>query len=266
MSPQLIAELCGVKFAPANLDDLVEAVQEAQSGEVQKPLTVGYVNPHVVTTATNDEAISKHLADCDQVLIDGTGVWLALRLWRWGIKRMPAYRAADHLVYNGILKGSTILIGLEPELIPLAGEHVEATCPQIDIAGTFDGYMSNDEMAAALADTPADVILIGAGSPKSEEIANTARLTHPNAIIFHVVGGTLNVYADSRRHAPGVLSFLGIDWLHRYITEPHTRERYQKGIPEFLRAFSNGPNAVRQVAGQSVDPLGDRAEKFSASA
>jgi len=245
----LAAELCGVRFAPSNLSDVVDAVEAAQAGPRRTPLTIGYVNPHVVTSATSDPTIAAHLANCDHVCIDGTGVWLALRLWRWGIKRLPAYRVADHLLDSGTLRGSTILIGIEPERIDRAGVHVSKRSPSVNVAAAVHGYLSNEELTGVLKQTPAENILIGAGSPRSEQIATLARATHPNAIIFNIGGGTLNVYAGGRQHAPPILFTLGIDWIHRYITEPQTRPRYRRGIPDFVRAVLAGPNAVASTGG-----------------
>lgn len=50
---------------------------------------------------------------------------------------------------------------------------------------------------------------------------------------FHIGGGTVRLYAGTKRRAPRWLSRLGLEWAHRITFEPATRARYLAGGLEF---------------------------------
>ena len=239
-----VAELAGVRFRPSGMDALERAIGDALSSPQEQPLTIGYVNPHVITSAAEHSKIVEHLDACDHVCVDGIGVWLALRLWRQGIERLPAYRAADQVLDGGILRGKAAVIGIEPNEIEHAVEGIRARNSSIEIVGLADGFRTDREIATMISDSGPRVILIGAGSPRSEQVAVVCRQVAPNAVIFHVGAGTLKTWAGRREHAPRILSTLGIDWLYRYVKEPHTRARYRHGIPAFIRRVMAEPTSI----------------------
>ncbi len=246
MTRSIDAQLAGVEFRPVNLDSLTRAVARAQG--TSAALRIGYVNPHIISLGRTNTAVREHLAACDVVLIDGTGVWLALRLWRWGIRRMPAYRASDELVYSGALGGRTVVIGIEPDDVVHAASHLQEHGPALDVTDSTHGYATDREVVALLDAAEPRNVLIGAGSPRSEEVASLVHSHCPDALVFTVGAGTLKVYAGVRTHAPKLLSTLGLDWAYRFWREPHTRVRYMRGIPDFLRQVVAGPNYVRDVS------------------
>lgn len=252
-SNQLLATLSGVRFRPSNYAVIAKAIDEELTRHERpecspRGLTIGYVNPHVITSAMSHPEILLHLDECDYVCIDGTGVWLALQLWRHGIERLPAYRACDYLLDSGVLRGSLAVIGIAPELIGPAADEIVRRNPNVDIVVQAHGFSTDDEIEASLANSQPQTILIGAGAPRSEQFALIARRVCPDAIVFHVGGGTFNNYAGVRPHAPRILSTLGVDWIHRFVTEPHTRARYLKGLPDFAFRVRQGPNSVEVEA------------------
>lgn len=258
-----LAQLAGVHFQPCGYDRLERSIDAALSADQATPLTVGYVNPHVITTAAEHPVIGQHLDACDHVCVDGIGIWLALGLWRRGIERLTAYRATEQLLSRGILRGPTALIGIEPELVDQAGEGLVARNASVQLVGVSHGFSSDAEIADMLDGSGARLILIGAGSPRSEHIAAVARQSIPDAVIFHVGAGTVAHWAGDRSHAPPLLSALGVEWAYRFAKEPHTRERYLHGIPQFIRQTIADPNSVvatheKPAGHQTVD--GERSE------
>lgn len=254
-----LAEVAGVRFRPSRFEDIERAISGGLSGD-RSGVTIGYANPHVVTTAEEHPEIGKHLEACDHVCVDGIGVWLALGLWRHGVERLPAYRAADDLVSSGVLHGRTAVIGIEADLIEQAASGLAARSSTIDVVGFIDGFSSDGEISTMLEQEKPELILIGAGSPKSEQIAELARRTCPQATIFHVGAGTLKNWAGEREHAPQILSALGIDWIYRFLKEPHTRPRYSEGIPQFVRRTLTESRSVtytdaaKQLVGDATPP------------
>ena len=94
-------------------------------------------------------------------------------------------------------------------------------------------------------------MLIGAGSPRSESLANLARGLLPDAVVFHCGAGTLKTWAGTKRRAPAWLSRAGLEWLHRVAFEPHARARYLVGGPRFvaslLRSNDSPPDSRKAV-------------------
>lgn len=246
MTARLEATVGSVTFAPCSLDEIISTVDRALEPSAS-PVTLGYANPHVVTSAVEHPAIEEHLAQCDQVCIDGVGLWLALRAWKFDIERLPAYQAFDALVERQVLRGRMIVIGIEPGVVDQAAASICERCPDLELVATADGFCSDDQVSSVLRNTPADLVVIGAGTPRSEQIATIARDLAPDAVVMHVGAGTLKVYAGVRRHAPSIWSRLGVDWIHRFFTEPHTRDRYRTGIPEFIRLVNAHPHGVQKV-------------------
>lgn len=246
MALSYVAELAGVRFRPSGFGAIETEIDDALSAG-HGPLTIGYVNPHVITSAAKDAKIVEHLADCDHVCVDGTGVWLALRLWRFGIERLTAYRGADELIDAGVLRGPTAVIGIEPDQIERAATGLVERNASIDIVGLAHGYRTDAEIVAMVEDSEPRLVLIGAGSPRSEQIALIVREAAPEAVIFHVGAGTLKAWAGERSHAPRILSLLAFEWLYRFAKEPHTRSRYRRGIPEFIRLAVSKPSSMVAV-------------------
>ena len=202
-------------------------------------LTVGFVNPHVYVTARDAPAVREHLGACDLVCVDGVGVALAHRLTGRG--RVPR-TVAEHL-FRAFWTGCphavpAVLIGIETDALTRAAAVLDAASTGPRVAGTLDGW-ADDATVRGFLDAHADarLVLIGAGSPRSEAIANLARRALPDAVVFHCGAGTLKTWAGTKRRAPAWVSRAGLEWLHRIAFEPHARARYLVGGPRFARAL-----------------------------
>ena len=218
-------------------------------------LTVGFVNPHVYVTARDAPAVRAHLDACDLVCVDGVGVALAHRLVGYrpfgrrvaGGGRVPR-TVAEHLFRAFWTRCphavSAVLIGIETDALTRAAAALDAASAGPRVAGTLDGWADDAAVSAFLeAHAGARLVLIGAGSPRSEAIANLARRALPGAVVFHCGAGTLKTWAGTKRRAPAWVSRAGLEWLHRIAFEPHARARYLVGGPRFARALlrSNDP-------------------------
>ena len=202
-------------------------------------LGVGFVNPHVYVTAADAPVVREHLGACDLVCVDGVGVALAHRLAGRG--RVPR-TVAEHL-FRTFWTGSrravpTIVIGIEPGTVGRAAAALDAASAGPRVVGALDGFADDASVRTFLGAHPhARLVLIGAGSPRSEAIAAIARRRLPDAVVFHCGAGTLKTWAGTKRRAPAALSRLGLEWLHRIAFEPHARARYLVGGPRFLAAL-----------------------------
>ncbi len=222
-----------------------------------QPLVIGYVNPHVVSVASLKPAVRQHLQRADFTCVDGVGTSLVLRGRGIPVERLPAHRLLDHLLGLPSFQGSMVAIGIEKHLIERAAGAIAAARPDLEMAGSLDGFAAASEVEGFLREhRGVNIVLIGASSPKSEQIAEIAAEYCDHAVVFHCGAGSLKVWAQARRHAPRWINRIGLDWLYRFVREPETRTRYTLGSISFLRALRQGVGRVEPtpVGGRATDP------------
>ncbi len=118
----------------------------------------------------------------------------------------------------------------------MSARNINALNTGFNIVASLDGFANKEDYEVfLLKHKSVQWVLIGAGSPKSENIASQALALCSRAIVFHIGAGTIKVYAGTKRRAPAWMSSMGLEWAHRTLFEPHTRERYTKGIVQFLK-------------------------------
>lgn len=66
----------------------------------------------------------------------------------------------------------------------------------------------------------ANVLMVGVGSPKQEKWIVKYRDQLPNIDIFMAVGAAIDFEAGNKPRAPKVVSYLGLEWLYRLMSEP----------------------------------------------
>ena len=197
-------------------------------------LMVGFINPHVYNCAVEEADVAVFLEDCEYVCVDGVGVTVAARLLhRMGLSRVVATDLFDDFVsldrpLNALLVGTTMAEAVA------AADKINARSPGLRIVEAVDGFRDLADYENLLGrHQRVDAVLVGAGSPKSEQILLRARQLCPTALLFHIGAGTIKLYSDTKRKAPGLLSRLGLEWVHRIVYEPHTRSRYFGGAWRF---------------------------------
>ncbi|MEO1297887.1 MAG: WecB/TagA/CpsF family glycosyltransferase [Cyanobacteria bacterium J06636_16] len=66
----------------------------------------------------------------------------------------------------------------------------------------------------------ANVLMVGVGAPKQEKWIVKYRDQLPNIDIFMAVGAAIDFEAGNKPRAPKMLSYLGLEWLYRLVSEP----------------------------------------------
>jgi N-acetylglucosaminyldiphosphoundecaprenol N-acetyl-beta-D-mannosaminyltransferase len=112
---------------------------------------------------------------------------------------------------------------------------LEARFPGLRVAGTHDGYFTedrNDGVVEAIRSSGARLLFAGLGSPRQELwLAGHLRATGCGVAIG--VGGSFDVFAGRVERAPQAFQRLGLEWLYRLIREPR-RWRRQLALPKFV--------------------------------
>jgi len=170
----------------------------------------------------------RFVADADLVVADGQPlVWLSPLFGH----RLPARVAGIDLIEQLAEQAarthhSIYLLGAEPDTVATAAAELQSRHPGLAIAGAHHGFLGDGaaEVATAIADSGAAILLVGMGSPRQEEFIDTYwdRLGVNVAI---GVGGSFEVLANRLARAPRWVQRLGLEWAFRMVQEPRRLTR-----------------------------------------
>lgn len=181
-------------------------------------------------------------------LCDTIGILLASRARHGPLReRVTGVDLIEPLAERSARVGDVrfFFFGGAPGIAERAASALRARHPGVAIADTRDGYFTpeqNPAIAASIAASGANVLLVGLGSPKQEYwLEEYLGATKCNVGIG--VGGSFDVLAGTVSRAPQFLRRLGLEWLYRLVREP-SRWRRQLALPRF--AFAAAREAMTQ--------------------
>ena len=197
----------------------------------------GYIvtaNPEIVLRCREDAAYAAAVNGAKLVLADGVGDLCAARILG---TPLPGRVAGADLVPRLLARlsergGSVFLYGARPGVAERAGESLQSACPGLRIAGTENGYISDETaLLEALEREKPDLLLLGLGAPRQELWMAENRQRTPAVMIG--VGGLLDVFAGDIPRAPESWQRLGLEWLYRLLCEPRRFKRVIR-LPKIL--------------------------------
>ena len=197
----------------------------------------GYIvtaNPEIVLRCREDAAYAAAVNGAKLVLADGVGDLCAARILG---TPLPGRVAGSDLVPRLLARlaergGSVFLYGARPGVAERAGESLQSACPGLRIAGTENGYISDETaLLEALEREKPDLLLLGLGAPRQELWMAKNRQRTPAVMIG--VGGLLDVFAGDIPRAPESWQRLGLEWLYRLLREPRRFKRVIR-LPKIL--------------------------------
>lgn len=225
-------DVLGVAFDALTLteaEERADALLRARKG--------GYIvtaNPEIVLHSRDDAAYAAAVNGADLVLADGVGDLYAARILGTPLPERVAGsdltpRLLSRLAERG---GSVFLYGARPGVAERAGEALRSACPGLRIAGTENGYISDETaLFTALDKEQPDLLLLGLGVPR-QELWMAQNRQRTNAVMIGV-GGLLDVFAGDIPRAPEAWQKLGLEWLYRLLREPKRIKRMIR-LPEIL--------------------------------
>lgn len=233
-------DVLGVSFDDLTMDEAVEIalgfMQERRACYACTP------NPEIVMAAKGDAALRAALSGAELVLADGVGITKAAAMLGTPLKsRVPGIDFASNVISLLAQRGGSVyLLGAKPLVAEAAAEKLTQTYPGIVIAGTNDGYFTDDAPVIEKINAASpDFLMVCLGSPKQElwMSANVGRLS---CGLMAGLGGSLDVLAGNVQRAPETWRRLGLEWLYRVIKEPKRLGRVMK-LPAFvLEAAAEG--------------------------
>lgn len=239
-------EILGVRVVTLSAD---EALAQIEAAAEQPPGLIAYVNAHTLNLASASPSYKALLQSADLVLNDGSGVSIAARMKG---RRFPEnLNGSDFnpkiLELAARKRWKVYLLGAGPGVADEAAAKLKARIPGLDVVGTRDGYFdrSNDhEVAAAIAATGADLLMVAMGNPLQEEWL-AANLEATGCKLGVGVGAFFDFSAERVKRAPAWMNRWGIEWIYRILQEPgRLWRRYVVGNPAFLwRVFRESRRA-----------------------
>jgi N-acetylglucosaminyldiphosphoundecaprenol N-acetyl-beta-D-mannosaminyltransferase len=201
-----------------------------------RPHQLVTINPEFVMAAQTDAEFRRIINTSALALPDGMGVWWASRhMGRPLPERIPGVDLVERLAGLSAEQGYRLsFLGAMPGVADKAVGVLRARYPGLVVAGSYAGSPRLEEEEAIVARVRAaspHILLVAYGAPAQDRwiARNLERLKVPVCI---GVGGSFDYIAGVRPRAPGWLRRLGLEWLHRLITQPW-RWRRMLVLPRF---------------------------------
>lgn len=213
--------------------------------EVERIVEAGEPAQHVVINASkvnlmeDDPELREIVNACPLINADGASiVWAARMLGVPLRERVTGIDLFLRLVELAPRKGwGVYLFGAKEEVIQRVRLIFEERCPGIRIVGCRNGYFTEADEPAIVADmaaSGADLMFVAFSSPKKEYWIhrNLDQLSIPFVM---GVGGSFDVVAGVTARAPVWMQQCGLEWLYRLVQEPgRLWRRYVVGNARFV--------------------------------
>lgn len=195
------------------------------------------VNPEFIVDAQRDRAFAKVLAQADLCVPDGVGVLWAARLAGHPLReRVTGSDGIVRICQRAAQRGwSVYFLGAAPGVAERTAAALSNAFPALKVAGAFAGTPAADGWPAIyhrLTEAAPDILFVAYGHPRQDLWIDAHRAELPAAVAIGV-GGAFDFVAGVARRAPRWMQRLGLEWLHRLITQPWRWRRMMK-LPVFV--------------------------------
>jgi N-acetylglucosaminyldiphosphoundecaprenol N-acetyl-beta-D-mannosaminyltransferase len=184
---------------------------------------------HTVLVQTNADLRAAY-RDAGMVLADGWPVVAASRL----VRRPLPERVAGSDLAPALFKATqqanrplrVFLLGAAPGVGDRAAKNIQSRWPAVQVVGVYSpplGFERDDRANRAILEriraAAPEVLVVGLGAPKQELWVHRHRcdIAAPVALC---VGATIDFLAGEKKRAPRLVRRLGLEWLHRMLSEP----------------------------------------------
>jgi N-acetylglucosaminyldiphosphoundecaprenol N-acetyl-beta-D-mannosaminyltransferase len=227
-----------IKCSTHTIRDLLDEINVLMSDKSLFPRTIMCINAHIYNIACNDDYLRQNLNSARVVCADGMSILPASRLLGTKIiercNMKEAFRA--FLCSKNLSDNVGIIIGNTEDEAKQAAVNIEKLSTHCKIIKAISGFLTDEDYEHIFANLDdLDFIFLGMGTPRSEKICNLASLMCPKAIVWHIGGGTIKIFAGRLKEAPVVWRRIGLQWVHRLCSDPFTLwHRYLVGNPLFM--------------------------------
>jgi N-acetylglucosaminyldiphosphoundecaprenol N-acetyl-beta-D-mannosaminyltransferase len=146
-----------------------------------------------------------------------------------GVMRDPRGRTIRHYFYGG-----------DPQVVARVAERAQKLIGSDAVVGWHSpayrpaGAAEEPDQVAAMVNVRPDVIWVGLGLPKQEYWMAKYAEQFPSTILIGV-GAAFDFFAGAQPRAPAFMQRVGLEWLHRLLTNPaRLWRRYLNVVPKAL--------------------------------
>lgn len=206
--------------------------------EHQKGTHVVTLNAEMTMQAEQNSKLASVIRQADLVIPDGSGIVLYLKTRGRTVRRCPGIELAENLLQQAG-EHFVFFYGGAPGVAEDAAQRLQARYPTLNLVGTQDGYLKDQEVPSFLERLQSlnpHIIYVGLGVPRQEYWIAEHRHVVPNAVWIGV-GGSFDIWANRKERAPEWLRNNHLEWTYRLYQEPW-RWRRMLALPQFAwRAF-----------------------------
>jgi N-acetylglucosaminyldiphosphoundecaprenol N-acetyl-beta-D-mannosaminyltransferase len=187
----------------------------------QQRTYVCFVNAHLAATARGDERVADALGAAGFALADG-----APMAWTARTPRVAGSDVFEDLCERSPARGYRhFFLGSTDETLALLHARVAEQYAGIEVCGAYSPpfgpelFERIDEICERVNAARPDLVWVGLGAPKQELWMRHARPLLEAPLVLGV-GAVFDFVAGTKRRAPQVMQRLGLEWMHRLVSEP----------------------------------------------
>jgi N-acetylglucosaminyldiphosphoundecaprenol N-acetyl-beta-D-mannosaminyltransferase len=227
--------------------DIIESNLKKGNQIIQNGLNAASINELV-----NNEKLKQAYKNSDLINIDGMSIVWVLRFMGFSIPERVACPdlANDILAMAEKNKFSVFLFGTKERNLLLCKENLRKNYPNLNIAGSRNGYYREEEESAIIDminRTNADILLLGMPSPNKELFMEKYKDKLTSKYIFGV-GGLFDILSGLKKRAPLWIQRIGMEWFYRFAQEPFRLwRRYLIGNIKFLILVNKEKSNIQKL-------------------
>ena len=193
------------------------------------------INPEMIMNAQKNSAFFDIINNSNLNIPDGVGVKIALKLQGIKQNQIRGVDFARELIKLASQNNYRVaFLGAKEEVIQKACENFLDKYPSLNLVYVRNGYFNNDdEIIAQIKEANPQILLVGLGSPKQEEIILKLKNELQGCAMVGV-GGSFDVFSGIVKESPVIFRKLGLEWLYRTILQPERFKRIFPVLPIFL--------------------------------
>lgn len=125
---------------------------------------------------------------------------------------------------------SAFFFGGQGEVPSIVAEKAKSKLPKLHIAGFSNRLMQDPKLVTEIGEAKPDLLLVAVQPQKQELWIKNNIAKFPSLSLCIGLGGTFDYVAGKQKRAPRFISYLGLEWFFRLVTQPWRIKRIGKGF------------------------------------